>query len=116
MKYFQGHREIVGVHRKAIAFPLFKNDVLESLFVFVYDSQSRLINGRRMVYFNNKKFAKMIMSLIIFIKSRSSNTLNLVLENIRDYAFITLDTNLNITSWNKGSVIMFGYDFHAVSI
>jgi len=39
----------------------------------------------------------------------SQNVFQIVVENIKEYCFITLDTNGNIKSWNKGAERIHGY-------
>ncbi len=90
--------------------PLYHNKKLTAFFIL---SQKNLFLYLRamvflaMVY---KKLNEVLYDLINVVKDREQNIGTMMLLGIKDYAFITVDNDLNIATWNKGAEIMFGYD------
>ncbi len=90
-------------------FPAQKNNKLKAFFILSYYNFFSYIRAYISFLANTKKLNEVIYDLINVVKDREQNIGTLMLLNIKDYAFITIDTDLNITTWNKGAEIMFGF-------
>lgn len=101
-----------SIDRYSMVYPVYQQEGLDSMFVFLFEKKWHFLRGRRLIFVHDRKLARIVMNFIVFIRGRSENAQMNVLDNIRDYSFITVDKNFRIISWNKGSVLMFGYEFN----
>jgi sigma-B regulation protein RsbU (phosphoserine phosphatase) len=94
----------------ALILPLYQNKKLYAFFIFLFGDIFSYFNASRLSSMNSRKLKEVILDIIAVIKERHQNINMLIMGSIKDYAFITVDTELHITSWNKGAEMMFGYD------
>lgn len=96
--------------KNAIILPIFYHRKLFSFYILVHRNIISYIRAVKRLYLNSRKLAEFIMDINLVLKEREQSMSSLILSTIQDYAFITVDTSLHITSWNKGAAKMFGYD------
>ncbi len=100
--------------KKFLVLPIFQGKKLFAFYIFVYNSRLSLYRAKRKIFFNTRKIKERIIDIITVINERELDIKQVMLESIKDYAFISVDSEYNITSWNKGAEIMFGYDSNEV--
>lgn len=95
---------------KVLILPVFHQKKMQAFFVFIYTNRISYWRAMKRLVVNSRKLKEVILDLITVIRERDQNISMMTVGSIKDYAFITVDMNLLITSWNKGAEIMFGYD------
>lgn len=101
----------LGIEEKnAIILPIFYHRKLYSFYILVHRNVISYARAVKRLFLNSRKLAEFIMDINLVLKEREQSMSSLILSAIQDYAFITVDTALHITSWNKGAAKMFGYD------
>lgn len=101
---------ISSLYKFSSVFPIFKKNEVNSFVVLLYSNIFRFFSGRRIMILNMNRLTQSILDMIIFIQTRGENQYSVMMENIRDYAFISCDNKMNIKTWNKGAEIMFGFE------
>lgn len=97
--------------KKIIILPIIQDSTLTSFFLFQYRRNIPFLRARKIIWLHQKRLSSILLSITNVTRSKEQNIFNLMLENIRDYAFITSDITYRITSWNKGAEIMFGFEY-----
>jgi len=92
-----------------LSIPLKQGKNIIFYYVLTFKDNISFINSKIQMYFYRKHIINILENLLINLSDKMRNDSLLLLETIKDYAFVILDINLKITSWNKGAEIMFGY-------
>ena len=104
-------KKALGIDEKnAVLLPIFYRRKLFSFYVLVHRNNFSYFRAVKRLYLNSRKLAEFVMDINLVLKEREQSMSSVILSSIQDYAFITVDTSLHITSWNKGAEKMFGYD------
>ncbi|GEM_PF-1439854 len=89
--------------------PIIKNKRLSAFFILYYFNIISMYRAEISLFMNSKKLNEVIYDLINVVKNREQDIGSQMLLSVKDYAFITVDINLYITTWNKGAEIIFGF-------
>ncbi len=92
-----------------IIIPVVQEDNLMAFFLLMYPNMVSYFRGAKYFFFNSKRFKTILLDIILVARTRMQDVFSIIIDKLRDYAFITTDNGLNITTWNKGAEIMFGY-------
>ncbi len=92
-----------------ILVPTIRNNKLTAFFILCYFNLFSYMRAAISLLINSKKLNEVIYDLINVLKNREQDIGSQMLLSVKDYAFITVDVDLNITTWNKGAEIMFGF-------
>lgn len=93
--------------KKWLIFPLIQNDNLIGAFLFIYSNLFQYLRSKKVILLNGKKLHEILTESITIIKEREQNISISLFSSIRDYAFITVDSKFQVTSWNKGAEVIF---------
>lgn len=99
----------LNVQRNKIVIPILKSGELKYFLLLIYTKRRKNFFARINYRLNRRKIKKVSMEMITYITAHSQNQFSVMIENIRDYAFIRLNKELQILTWNKGAEIVFGY-------
>ena len=111
--FFEGFSKYRG-QVKTVTLPIYQEDRLTAFYVFQFFGIFWNFVANLSIRRNRFSFAEMIQSIIVVMKQREQSIISIMMDNIRDYAFISSDNELTITGWNKGAQIMFGYEANEI--
>ena len=94
---------------RSVVIPLYQEDKIMFIYAVLFKSTWVYLNAVLMMFIFREYIGGILENLLIKLFDTMRNDSLLLLESIKDYAFVMPDMNLKITSWNKGSEIMFGY-------
>jgi len=94
--------------------PIYQKKKITAFFAFIYKSSLGYIRATKALIVNSKNLKDVVSEIITVIKEREQNINLLMVSGIKDYAFISVDSDFNITSWNKGAEVIFGYSSNDV--
>ena len=108
--FYRGFSQYNDVLRRTLIIPIVQDKHLVAFFLLSFHNIFNYLRAWKMFRFQKKQLNNVILDMISVGHNREQNTFSVMMDNIRDYAFITADTEMNITTWNKGAELMFGYD------
>ena len=94
---------------QTILVPIIKDNKLSAFFILCYFNLFSYMRAVISLYIITKKLNEVIYDLINVVKNREQDIGSQMLLSVKDYAFITVDVELHIATWNKGAEIMFGF-------
>ena len=108
--FYKGFSRYKNILKKALVIPIVQDKVPVAFFIICFPNVVNYLRAWKMDIFYKKQLNNIILDMISVGRTREQNIFSIMMENIRDYAFITADNSMKITTWNKGSELMFGYD------
>lgn len=99
-----------------LVFPIFKNGTeLDSFYLFFFNSPLSLLRAKKIFILSNKNLQKILLDLHLVVRTREESIVSNLLNRIKDYAFLILDNDFQIKSWNSGAYYIFGYNQDAIN-
>lgn len=109
-KYFKDIFQNVFINKfQFLTIPIHENSKIDSVFMILFEKQIPYFRAKKRIIFNSRKLKEILYDINTVLKERRQDVSMVMLGSIKDYAFISVDTNFFIASWNKGAEIMFGY-------
>jgi sigma-B regulation protein RsbU (phosphoserine phosphatase) len=108
--FFKGFSRDKKLLRRALIIPVVQEKAPVAFFILCFPNIVNYLRAWKMDVFYKKQLNNIVLDMISVGRTRDQNVFSIMMENIRDYAFITADNSMKITTWNKGSELMFGYD------